>query len=235
MHNIEMYQWAGNSNKYIPPDDPYQFEKYLQNHASPEKQIEEISKALYHQSEMPLYQSNVKSDYLRRVQQLMEFPDHTQQDIMYHNHLIQSAVAPTFHDAHSIQNKKTSLVCNSNLVSPLVTIEEPMEDYLGSIEHQVNKPLNGQTLPEHMDDTQKDIKMYSKTVRKCTEKIIGLKQKIEDAKRANNQSELNSLLKLKLSTENDLIYNQRFKAMLNRRYEGLIEYDASHQKKCTIS
>jgi vacuolar-type H+-ATPase subunit I/STV1 len=184
---------------------------------------------------MPLYQSNVKSDYLRRVQQLMELPDHTQQDIMYHNHLIQSAVAPTFHDAHSIQNKKTSLVCNSNLVSPLVTIEEPMKDYLGSIQHQVNNPLHGETLPEHMDDTQKDIKMYSKKVRKCTEKIIGLKQKIEDAKRANNQSELNSLLQIKLSTEKDLMNNQRYKAMLDRRYEGLIEYDKSHQKKCTIS
>ena len=183
---------------------------------------------------MPLYQSNVKSDYLRRVQQLMELPDHTQQDnhlIMYHNHLIESSVAPMFYDLHPIQNLKTSLVCNSNLVSPLVTIEKPMKDPLGTIEHQVNK----RNLIEHIDRTHSDIKMYNKQLRKFTEKIIGLKQKIEDAKRANNQSELNSLLKIKLSTENDLIYNQRFKAMLNRRYEGLIEYDASHQKKCTIS
>jgi len=180
---------------------------------------------------MSLYQSNVKSDYLRRVQQLMELPDHTQQDIMYHNHLIESSVAPMFYDLHPIQNLKTSLVCNSNLVSPLVTIEKPMKDPLGTIEHQVNK----RNLIEHIDRTHSDIKMYNKQLRKFTEKIIGLKQKIEDAKRANNQSELNSLLQIKLSTEKDLMKNQRYKEMLDRRYEGLIEYDKSHPKNCTIS
>jgi small-conductance mechanosensitive channel len=58
MHNIAMYPWAGNSNKDIPPDDPYQFEKYLQNHASPENKIEELSKALYHQIERTKYVTN---------------------------------------------------------------------------------------------------------------------------------------------------------------------------------
>jgi arginine deiminase len=58
MHNIAMYPWADNSNKNIPPDDPYQFENFIQNLESPEQRIDELSKALYHQIERTKYVTN---------------------------------------------------------------------------------------------------------------------------------------------------------------------------------
>ena len=45
-HN-EIYPWTAN----IPFDDPLRFEKYIQDLKSPEKQVEQLSKALHNQIE----------------------------------------------------------------------------------------------------------------------------------------------------------------------------------------
>jgi len=58
LQHIAMYQWTDNSNTKIPPDDPYQFEKNMRDLKSPEKQLELLSKALYHQIERTKYIDN---------------------------------------------------------------------------------------------------------------------------------------------------------------------------------
>jgi len=64
LQNIAMYRWTDNSNTEIPPDDPYQFEKNIQDEKSPEKRVERLSKALYHQIE--------RTNYIQRTCQQLQ-------------------------------------------------------------------------------------------------------------------------------------------------------------------
>jgi len=58
LQHTAIYPWTDNTNTDIPPDDPYQFEKYIQNQKSPEKKIELLSKALRRQIERTIYIDN---------------------------------------------------------------------------------------------------------------------------------------------------------------------------------
>jgi len=58
LHSIAIYPWTENSHTDIPPDDPFQFEKYIRDQKCPEKKAELLSKALHHQIERTNYIDN---------------------------------------------------------------------------------------------------------------------------------------------------------------------------------